>query len=72
MLNPLIKVLLHPNGKSILIAIKLLLFEIFNQLLNLFSIQSSEKQSLIDRLNQAVREPLSNAIEYLTDFLLII
>lgn len=72
MLNPLIKVLLHPNSKSILITIKLLLFEIFNQLLNLFFIQSSEKQSLIDRLNQAEREPLSYAIEYLTDFLLII
>jgi hypothetical protein len=73
MVNPLIKILFHSNSKSILITIKLLLlFEIFDQLLNLLFIKTSKKQWLIYRVNEAVREPFPYTIEHLTNFLLIV
>jgi hypothetical protein len=73
MVNPLIKILFHSNSKSILITIKLLLlFEIFNQLLNLLFIKTSKKQWLINRVNEAVRESFPYTIEHLTNFLLIV
>ena len=73
MVNPLIKILFHSNSKPILITIKLLLlFEIFDQLLNLLFIKTSKKQWLINRVNEAVRESFPYTIEHLTNFLLIV